>query len=79
MHPPAPAPSRPVCRSASDHPASEMSRIVLLLGLGGLSVFLSACASTEPQDPNRVSTIPWNRPEKWEGQGALGGFSPNSR
>ncbi|MCE9610791.1 MAG: hypothetical protein K8R23_11410 [Chthoniobacter sp.] len=52
--------------------------IVLLLG-GGIVVFLSACAGTEPQDPNRVSTIPWNRPEKWEGQGPLGGFSPNSQ
>jgi len=52
--------------------------IVLLLG-GGIVVFLSACAGTAEQDPNRVSTIPWNRPEKWEGQGPLGGFSPNSQ
>ncbi len=56
-----------------------MSRIILLLALGGLSVFLTACAGPQPQDPDRVSTIPWNRPEKWEGQGALGGFSPNSQ
>jgi hypothetical protein len=56
-----------------------MPRIILLLALGGMLVFLSACASTEPHDPNSVSTIPWNRPEQWEGQGALGGFAPNSR
>lgn len=56
-----------------------MLRLIVLLLAGGIMVFLSACAGTEPQDPNRVSTIPWNRPEKWEGQGPLGGFSPNSQ
>ena len=47
----------------------------LTLLLGGLC-FLPGCASDEPEDPNRVSSIPWNRPEKWEGQGAMGGFNP---
>ena len=48
----------------------------LLLPAGAL---LSGCASDDqPADPNRVSTIPWNRPEKWESQGGLGGFMPNS-
>ncbi len=56
-----------------------MSRVFGLLVLAALLVFLPACANDEPQDPNRVSTIPWNRPEKWEGQGPLGGFSPNSQ
>ncbi len=37
------------------------------------------CASQPAEDPDRVSTIPWNRPEKWEGQGPLGGFAPQSR
>lgn len=41
-------------------------------------LFLGGCASTE-EDPNRVSTIPWNRPESWEGQGALGGFNTDYR
>lgn len=45
---------------------------LLLAGFGG-------CASQQAEDPDRVSTIPWNRPEKWEGQGALGGFAPQSR
>ena len=57
-----------------------MSRVFGLLFLGALLVLLTACAHDEqPADPNRVSTIPWNRPEKWEGQGPLGGFSPNSQ
>ena len=46
--------------------------ILLFCGL----CFLAGCASDEPEDPNRVSSIPWNRPEKWEGQGAMGGFNP---
>ena len=55
-----------------------MKRLLAALILIGVVVFLPGCASTEPPDPNRVSTIPWNRPEKWEGQGPLGGFAPNS-
>jgi hypothetical protein len=38
------------------------------------ALWLPSCASDQPEDPNRVSTIPWNRPEKWEGQGPLGGM-----
>ncbi len=53
----------------------KRSFAALLLVVAG--IFLPGCASTEPEDPNRVSTIPWNRPERWEGQGPLGGFSPN--
>ena len=56
-----------------------MTRPLTLLFLAALTVLLSSCAADKPQDPNRVSTIPWNRPEKWEGQGPLGGFSPNSQ
>ena len=57
-----------------------MSRAFGLLFLSLLAVLLSSCAHDEqPQDPNKVSTIPWNRPEKWEGQGPLGGFQPGSQ
>ena len=28
----------------------------------------------EPDPSNRVSTIPWNRPQSWEGQGMMPGF-----
>jgi len=36
----------------------------------------AGCASSDSQqqqNPN-ASTIPWNRPQTWEGQGMLGGF-----
>ncbi len=58
---------------------TNMHRSLLLLILAGMLSLLSSCAETQPQDPNRVSTIPWNRPEKWEGQGPLGGFAPNGQ
>ena len=37
--------------------------------------FLAGCAATENTETARpgVSTIPWNRPAKWEGGGVLGG------
>ncbi|MCX6978771.1 MAG: hypothetical protein NTX04_12745 [Verrucomicrobia bacterium] len=56
-----------------------MPRLLLLLFLAGWITFLTGCAETTSPDPNQVSTIPWNRPEKWEGKGPLGGFSPNSQ
>lgn len=36
---------------------------------------LAGCAGTEDPATSRpgVSTIPWNRPAKWEGGGVLGG------
>lgn len=44
---------------------------LFLLACGALG--FGGCASQE-EDPNRVSTIPWNRPERWESQGPLGGM-----
>jgi hypothetical protein len=43
---------------------------LILLATAGFG--LSGCSSQEQKDPNEVSTIPWNRPERWEGQGPLG-------
>jgi hypothetical protein len=51
-----------------------MHRIVALVLLAAGVLALTGCASSEPEDPNRVSTIPWNRPERWESQGPLGGM-----
>ena len=51
-------------------------RFLAFLFFAAFLLTLSGCASTEPQDPDRVSNIPWNRPEMWEGLGALGGFNP---
>ncbi|MCG3146744.1 MAG: hypothetical protein PCFJNLEI_00178 [Verrucomicrobiae bacterium] len=47
-----------------------MTRWLLLLVVAGLT----ACSST--RNPDDISTIPWNRPQGWEGTGALGGFRP---
>lgn len=46
---------------------------VLLIAAG-----LCSCASdtTASNSADRVSTIPWNRPQTWEGQGVMGGFMP---
>ncbi len=43
----------------------------VLLALAAL--LASGCATPQEGD---VSTIPWNRPQSWEGTGALGGFTP---
>jgi hypothetical protein len=51
-----------------------MARLLGFLSLTLLAALLPSCTSNEPEDPNRVSNIPWNRPEKWEGQGPLGGI-----
>jgi len=51
-----------------------MGRIVGFFFAAAIIAFLPSCASDQPEDPNRVSTIPWNRPEKWEGQGPMGGM-----
>jgi hypothetical protein len=48
-----------------------MRRWVFLL-LTVAASLASACATTKSED--KVSSIPWNRPQQWEGQGALGGF-----
>lgn len=55
-----------------------MLRLLACFALVALSFVLSSCAEHE-SDPDRVSTIPWNRPEKWEGQGPLGSMGMGSR
>jgi hypothetical protein len=52
-----------------------MTRLLALILLSGVGLGFAGCASDpNPSADDRVSTIPWNRPERWEGQGALGGF-----
>jgi hypothetical protein len=53
---------------------ATLVRVLLLLAVSGL---FSGCATDD--DPTRVSTIPFNRPERWEGQGPMGGMMPQSR
>ena len=46
---------------------------LLLLSVGG-------CQSTDDQQQNpNQSSIPWNRPQSWEGQGMMGGFNQGSQ
>jgi ABC-type uncharacterized transport system auxiliary subunit len=47
---------------------------VSILCLATIVAMLAGCATTN--EHNDVSSIPWNRPATWEGQGALGGFRP---
>ena len=54
-----------------------MKRTSLFLLALGISLLLQGCAADTPKptDPARVSNIPWNRPERNEGQwGMLGGM-----
>jgi hypothetical protein len=48
--------------------------IALVLLMAG-AVLCMSCATTGNNN-NDVSSIPWNRPQSWEGAGALGGFRP---
>jgi outer membrane biogenesis lipoprotein LolB len=37
-----------------------------------LLILIAGCASTEKSETKRVSTVPWNKPQRWEGQGQMG-------
>lgn len=50
--------------------ASRSFFLAALMAMG--MVLVSGCATTN--DDNNVSSIPWDRPQQWEGAGALGGF-----
>jgi len=47
--------------------------LVLTLGLLLLLNFLTGCASTGADANGSTSTLPWSKPESWEGNGMLGG------
>jgi len=50
------------------------TRAFLLTALvATLVTLVSGCATPKEGD---VSSIPWNRPQQWEGGGALGAFHP---
>ena len=54
-------------------------RALALSALAGLLINLGGCASTEEKkDPDRVSSIPWNKPERWEGSGPFGSMMPGA-
>lgn len=50
-----------------------MARFLALAALTALSLGLSACATDTTADGRpRESSIPWNRPQSWEGAGVYG-------
>ena len=55
-----------------------MSRWLAVSILLIASVLLSACETDKPAD-SEVTSLPWNRPQSWEGQGPLGGFQQQGR
>ena len=56
-----------------------MPRNFCLLLLVASTLAITGCASQERDESEQVSTIPWNRPERWEGQGPLGGMMPGTQ
>lgn len=54
-----------------------MTRVFLALVVVVSPLLLCSCADTESHgdQQEKVSSIPWNRPEKWEGQGMMPGMS----
>jgi hypothetical protein len=51
-----------------------MCRGLALFALAALALGLPACASHDPMTDGRPqeSSIPWNRPQSWEGPGVYG-------
>ena len=45
-----------------------------LVALGLFNGCASNTSSKEDEDKPRVSSVPWNRPQGWEGKGQLGGM-----
>ena len=61
---------------------TRVGKLLALSALGFSVLLLSSCASTTANTGNKsedpqVSTIPWDRPEKWESGGGLPGMSSN--
>ena len=51
----------------------KMFRMLFLIALMAVStILISGCATTSEDN---VSSIPWDRPQPWEGTGQLGGFA----
>jgi hypothetical protein len=59
-----------------------MNTATRVLAAAILILCATGCASDDQQaqqdNPNQ-SSIPWNRPQSWEGQGMLGGFNPGAQ
>lgn len=55
---------------------SSVARILFVI----LAASIAGCATTDQRkDDERISQIPWAKPEGWQGQGAFGGMMQPSR
>lgn len=61
-------------------------RGVASLGLAICLTAMAACSNESPKDDSaylpedqRVSSVPWNKPEGWEGRGSLGALANDPR
>lgn len=55
---------------------TRLLRIILAMLVAGLA----SCATTDPKPSDeRVSSIPWNKPASWEGNGPFGSMLQGSR
>lgn len=55
---------------------SNFKNALFLLILSAFCLLIMGCASSKEStgtETDRVSNIPWNKPQSWEGGGALGG------
>lgn len=54
-----------------------MNRFLLLLLCALGATLFTSCASTKEdttkEGRQKYSTVPWNKPQSWEGKGVLGG------
>ena len=53
-----------------------MARVFFALIVLASPLLLCSCGETQAHSdqPDKVSSIPWNRPERWEGQGMMPGM-----
>lgn len=55
-----------------------MKSLFLTAFLALVAFSLTSCATKEEDstkaDREKISTVPWNKPQSWEGKGALGGM-----
>jgi hypothetical protein len=55
-----------------------MKSYFLTMTLALLAIVFTSCAAKEVDstkvDREKVSTVPWNKPQSWEGKGSLGGL-----
>ncbi len=56
-----------------------LRRIFLIIGIAIVSLFTGCAQNNDLSSAPKESSIPWNRPESWEGAGALGGLGMGSR